>query len=669
MMNPAAPNDSSGKAPIRRAAGAPLTLRALLIGIMLIPLMCLWVEYTEIVAQGTDLAAMSLIIAVVFALFCLLLLNFALKRYLPRLAFSQAELMYIYIMQTCSIGISGIGMMQFLSTFIGDIYHYATPENQWKIKLLPLVKPWLLPERSVTKGFFDGNTTFWTAKNIAGWMAPIITWSMFICVLLGVMVCLNVLIRHRWAEEERLSFPITQLPLEISKGGWSGELFTNRLLWIGILIPVVLECLASLNYLYPSIPFLPIKPSDPRLDLTPLFNTPPWNGMGTIQLSFYPLVIGLTYFLPLDVSFSLWFFFLFARFENVAATALGYHSPGAPPSQAEMPYVGQQSAGAFIMVALFALYGIRKHLRDAAVSLFSRKRRQELSADAEGIPYSLALVLAVVGFAALTLFGWAIGMAWWIPVIYFILYYFYVITFTRMRAEAGLPWGFGPDMNVHSMMKSAFGTASMSPQSQVSFNMLLWGDMDMRTCQMPNQLEAMQIGESTGMNRRHIIYAILVAIVVGTISSWGAILTVYYQYGASSAKVNSWRTSVGQTPWSYMQNWMDNAKQPNIPRMEGVVVGMLGVAVLYYMRSQFNWWPFHPIGYALSGTFTMGWLWCATLIGWALKALITRYGGMNSYRAYIPFFIGLILGDYITGSLWALFGSIMGIPTYRCFPI
>ena len=52
-----------------------ITPRALILGLILIPVMCLWNEYTEIVAQATDLAAMSLIIAVVFALFVLVMIN------------------------------------------------------------------------------------------------------------------------------------------------------------------------------------------------------------------------------------------------------------------------------------------------------------------------------------------------------------------------------------------------------------------------------------------------------------------------------------------------------------------------------------------------------------------------------------------------------------------
>lgn len=65
----------------------------------------------------------------------------------------------------------------------------------------------------------------------------------------------------------------------------------------------------------------------------------------------------------------------------------------------------------------------------------------------------------------------------------------------------------------------------------------------------------------------------------------------------------------------------------------------------------------------------MEWLWCATLVGWFIKCLVIRYGGMASYRRFIPFFIGLILGDYITGSVWAIYGSVTGIQTYRAFPI
>lgn len=649
---------------------AGVTPRALIIGALLIPVMCLWNEYTEIVAQATDLAAMSLIIAVVFALFVLIMINLALKRFAPKWAFTQAELMYIYIMQTVSIGISGIGMMQFLATFCGNVFYYGTPENKWKETFLPLIRPWLLPKESVMKAFYTGQSTFWTQEHVMGWMAPILVWSGFIVVLLWVMLCLNVLIRRQWMDQERLSFPITQLPLEISKEGGAASMFLSRAMWMGFLIPVVLESLASLNYLYPNIPFLPIKPSDPRFDLTPLFSSsPPWNGMGSLQLSCYPLVIGLTYFLPLDVAFSLWFFYLFGKFQNVAATAMGYHDPGASQALARMPYVGEQSAGAFIMVAAFALYGLRKHFKAVFLGLFRKSERRELHDANEPLPYGVALVGGFLGFAVLVAFGITIGLSWWIPIAYFVIYYLYVITFTRIRAEAGLPWGYGPNMTVHDMLKSGIGTRGLNLQNNVGLNLLLWHDMDFRTLDMPNQLEAMKIGETSRMNLRHVALVILLATVIGAFSSWGSILTCYYQNGAATAKVNGWRTDVGNYPWRAMKDIVDNPQKADWARMQGVGVGLAVTALLLTLRQRFAWWPFHPIGYAIAGTATMDWLWCATLLGWMIKSLVIRYGGMKSYRLYIPFFIGLILGDYITGSVWAIYGSLLGIQTYRAFPI
>lgn len=171
------------------------------------------------------------------------------------------------------------------------------------------------------------------------------------------------------------------------------------------------------------------------------------------------------------------------------------------------------------------------------------------------------------------------------------------------------------------------------------------------------------------MNLRHVAAVILVAAIVGALSSWAAVLTCYYHYGAATAKVNSWRTGMGSVPWNGLKDWIDNPTKPDWPRLQGVGVGLLVTAFLLMMRQRFTWWPFHPIGYAVAGTFTMPWLWCATFIGWAIKALIIRYGGMKTYRAWIPFFIGLILGDYVTGSVWAIFGSVTGIHTYRAFPI
>jgi hypothetical protein len=74
--------------------------------------------------------------------------------------------------------------------------------------------------------------------------------------------------------------------------------------------------------------------------------------------------------------------------------------------------------------------------------------------------------------------------------------------------------------------------------------------------------------------------------------------------------------------------------------------------------------PFHPVGYAVSSSWSLNIIWLPLLIAWAVKLLMLRYGGLKLYRDSLPFFLGLILGEFVVGSLWTLIGIGMGIPSY-----
>src|SRR5262249_29949475 len=145
-------------------------------------------------------------------------------------------------------------------------------------------------------------------------------------------------------------------------------------MWAGFLLAMLLENLAGVAYLIPSIPFVPIKPFDSRLNLSYLFTTPPWNAVGEVQLSFYPVVIGLVYLLPLDVAFSCWFFFLVRKLEDVLMAALGFRDPGVSQALSRMPYYGEQAGGAFIGFALFSLWGMRSYLKEVFRAALHPKR-------------------------------------------------------------------------------------------------------------------------------------------------------------------------------------------------------------------------------------------------------------------------------------------------------
>ena len=77
-----------------------ITLRAVIIGIILIPLNNYWVMMTEVkwyVLQGTSI---PLFVRPIFMLFLIIGLNLLLKKSFPKVAMSEAELLIISISQT-----------------------------------------------------------------------------------------------------------------------------------------------------------------------------------------------------------------------------------------------------------------------------------------------------------------------------------------------------------------------------------------------------------------------------------------------------------------------------------------------------------------------------------------------------------------------------------------
>ena len=95
---------------------------------------------------------------------------------------------------------------------------------------------------------------------------------------------------------------------------------------------------------------------------------------------------------------------------------------------------------------------------------------------------------------------------------------------------------------------------------------------------------------------------------------------------------------------------------------------MLATFLLMFLRTHLLWWPIHPIGYAVGHSFIIDLIWTPMCVSWCLKKLILQYGGFRAYRKAMPFFIGLLLGDYLSGCVFSLVGVILDIPMYRVFP-
>ena len=541
-------------------------------------------------------------------------------------------------------------MMQDLFAVILHPYQFATPENDWEALFFRYIPSWLtLNDHQAISTYYEGDSTLYLGAHLKAWMKPALVWGMFALLLVFVMHCINTLVRKQWVQQERLAFPIIQLPLAMTR---SETFFKHRLLWLGFGIVALIDFMNGLHVLVPKVPAINMK----LYDISRFFTEKPWNAMGTTRTSFYPFMIGIGFFLPLDLSFSCWFFFVFRQLLRVVSSYVGFHSmPG-------FPYFHEQSAGAWIGLFLIAMWLSRRHLARVLTSAFGGRERVDDSDEPMG--YRMAVIGLLTGILGLMLFCHQAGMSFVYAWSFFALYFMIAIAITRLRAEFGAPHGiFNHPLDI---MVTSLGTTAIGAQNLTTMSFFYWFNRGYRPHPMPNQLEALKIAEAARMDNRRIFVAMVLAAVAAIIATFWVDLSLIYREGATS-RLTAFRLWVGSGAFNQLQQWLSYPKAPDSLRVSFMGAGICIVFLLRMLRMRFLFWPFHPAGYALAVSFAIDYFWFPLFLSWLSKSVILSYGKIKGYRKAIPFFLGLILGDFVMGGLWMIFGVITQQQVYMFF--
>ena len=233
---------------------------------------------------------------------------------------------------------------------------------------------------------------------------PVLSWSSFIFALVFSMLCINLLLRKQWVNIEKLSYAIVQIPHRILTQRVT--LFKNKQLWIGLTFAGGTDLLNGLSYLYPVLPSLPIK-----LRYLGVFGEKPWSALGGIPVLFYPLVIGLAFLIPLDLSFSCSFFFWFWRMERVFGSMMGWTQTG-------FPFLTEQSAGGYIALCVIPLWASRSYMKEIIHLAINEKIDTKVNSQ-EPISYRSAILGLLIGLGFLLFFCYYAGMSIWVIIIFF----------------------------------------------------------------------------------------------------------------------------------------------------------------------------------------------------------------------------------------------------------
>ncbi|MEI6809944.1 MAG: DUF6785 family protein, partial [bacterium] len=601
-----------------------VTIRAMAIACSLMPLLAVWVYLSEVVWYSGHSTTVSLFYHVTFTVLVIALLNLLVRYKWPSMALSPGELLTIYMMLSIASTFCSHDTFQILIPMLAYPTSAANDQNRWNELVLAHIPSWaIVSNKSVCDQIVTGNSSIYSWEIIKAWLGPLGFWFMFALALVGALLCLNIFFRQPWTEKERLSFPIIQIPMAIATN-LSG-LLRNRLFQIAFFIAGLIGVVNGFHHFYPNIPEIPIVNA---FKFSDYFVERPWNAIAGVTVNLYPFAIGLAFFLPVDLAFSCWFFFVVFQLQYILASAMGVTDlPG-------FPYTGEQTAGGYMALGLIAIWLARKHFAAVVRTILGRPGGADESN--EPVRYRTALLFLVICVSALLYFGTLLGASWKAITIFFFIFFLYSLAIARMRAELGPPAHdlhyLGPEILMHN----AVGTRGLGESNMGGFSMLWWITRAYRGHFSPHSMEGFKLAQLAKITSRSMMIAMLVAIVVGIISAFWAGLHIYSVYGMSG-NVGSWFSYETN---SRLANLLSSPEEPSLPATIATAGGLLFSLFLGFMRMKFTWWLWHPVGFATSASWSMSKLWFCIFLGWLVKNLITRYGGAAAYRKALPFFIG-----------------------------
>ena len=631
---------------------SPIAKRAVLIGTVLIIANSYWIAYVEMIWHTAHLTTVAMSVNVMFGIFIITVLNMWIRSFAPSVSLTQRDLIVIYSMLAVGSAFSGHDCIPRLMGLIPYAFRFATAENDWEALLFHHLPEWLVVKHPKTvNDFYEGNVNFFTEGYVQYWIVPILSWSAVIFLLMLIFLCLTSLIRKQWIENEKLAYPIIQIPLEITT---NRRIFRNRLLWIGFGIAMGINLLNGLQFFFPVLPEIPVK----KYNLNIYFTQKPWNAMGNTPLRFHPYLIGFSFILPLDLAFSCSFFYLMKKVQLIFGSATGISKLQG------YPFLGEQGAGALVALLAIACWNGRKYF----ASVFSQVIRQK-RAGTQNEAFSYRSTLVTLGLCLLLLAILCIrgGMSLWAFSVFIGIYLIIVIGLTRMRAELGPPIHAIGYLTPQYMMISLLGTRRLRAGNLTMLSLLNWlsgaSYASFRTHPMPDQLEAFKLAERTGVRNRTMFIVLVIASLVGILSS--LILYPYAIYREGVAAGSEQIHAGGADTYNFLSSWLVNPKP--MDWLATTVLGLTFIANLgiMFLRSRFVWCPLHPAGYVIGvapGTTDI--IWFPLLIAMVAKWIILRNGGIKAYRRAIPFFIGLVLGEALMGCFWPLLSLILRSSVY-----
>ena len=635
------------------SGGASVTWRGVLVGCLLCALIAVGAPYGRQIVKGTALALTSATPAALFLLFVLLLTGHLLLGWCRRRwAFSRGELITAFTMMTVAAAIPTKGVVGMLLPIITGTFYHASPENKWAAQVHPLLARWILVDDvEAVRGFYEGGADIpWEH-----WLPPLAAWLAFYLAFYLTLICLSTILRRQWVDHERLAYPLVQAPLAmIDEGGEDGLLkpfFRNWIMWAGFAIPFFLSSLVALHHYFPQLAAPALTTAVQLLD-----------GGRSLRLSINFLILGLAYFINLNISLSLWLFYLVSYFQDALFGSMGIHS-NADLGHWSYPIRGHQMMGAIAVLLGAVLWTGRGHFK----AVLRRAWDGAAAVDDRGeiMPFRAAVVGCAVGLAGLWIWLWQTGIPAWIAPIILAVGLTIFVVLARIIAETGLPI-VKPTMIPAGFTLSGVGSSALGPQGTVALGYTMVWCGDLLVFMMAPLVNGLRLGSELKSGQRRLFWALAAAMLLTWVLSLWYTLYLAYRHGSINMYIS---THYATEPSRLAARHLLDPTGPSLSGWLWTGGGGLVMGLLLAARRYLLWWPLHPLGFVVSFGRVMEGIWFTVFLAWLAKRFILRLGGAAAYRKMQPFFLGIALGHICAGGVWLVIDGLTGtvgnrIPLY-----
>ena len=559
--------------PSEQACPAAITWRPVLIGFLIILIFCPFVVYSYTVTQSTDLASDHTTIAAVFFLLLLILVvNGLWIKVLRGRGLNRAELLTVYIMLIMPSAVATLGVSEsLLPMLVTPVYQKSAGDRYQKVVMKYLSDDILITDQQAAKEFMErlpraegeGMVSWLRRIRWGAFVPPVARWLVFLIALQFTVLCLAAIFRRQWVERELLPFPLARLPIMLTENTHRTsilpDVFRNKALYWGALLPFVLTSLRAIHYYYPNFP-APAAQSW-RAQLL---------GYGfTAKFNF--VMFGFAYLVSLNALKGLWLWALiFVAFQAICFR-FGVKFPEKLGSfgasgNALLYHAGM---GAVIVFAGYSVWVAREHLRD----VFAKALGIDESVDdsRELLTYRLAVLGVLFGSAVMVLWAVRYGIPFLAAIMVVGVVLAIYVTMSKIVAEVGLceclPPGIPGPFTVSKLGPHNIGyggVLSIAPH-------ISWAG-DMRTFTMAAATNGLRISGEFNAGRLKLFAAFFGSLALGLVVS----LLTTFLIGNATGKINTgpgWHAkSLPRGTYDYALEVLTYQQSPWSPRRRFAIV-------------------------------------------------------------------------------------------------